>query len=78
MWFNNTKKTRRLRGDMIDVFKIFNGYENTEKYLLSVKEERRTRGRKITLAKKQCKIDIRNFHFHNEQKMNGRYYQLIV
>ena len=29
----------------------------------SVKEERRTRGHGITLAKKQCRLDIRKFSF---------------
>ena len=29
----------------------------------SVKEERRTRGHRITLAKKQCRVDIRTFSF---------------
>ena len=31
--------------------------------LISVKEERRTRGHGITLAKKQCRLDIRKFSF---------------
>ena len=31
------------------------------------KEEGRTRGHGITLAKKQCRLDIINFHFHKEQ-----------
>ena len=29
----------------------------------SVKEERRTRGHGVTLAKKQCRLDIRKFSF---------------
>ena len=41
-----------------------NGYENIDKNkFLTVKEERRTRGRGITLAKKQCRLDIRKFTF---------------
>ena len=44
------------------MFKILNGYENIERNILfSVKEERRIRGHGITLAKKQCGLDIRNF-----------------
>ena len=31
--------------------------------LLSVKEERRTRGHGVTLGKKQCRLDIRKFSF---------------
>ena len=35
----------------------------TEIFFFSVKEERRTRGHGITLAKKQCRLDIRKFSF---------------
>ena len=46
--------------DQIEVFKILNGYENIDRNkFLSVKEERRTRGHGVTLAKKQCRLDIR-------------------
>ena len=41
---------------------ILNGYGNIDRNLFfSVKEERRTRGHGITLAKKQCRLDIRKF-----------------
>ena len=30
-----TLKTRRLRGDQIEVFKILNGYENTDRNIFS-------------------------------------------
>ena len=52
-----TLETRRLRGDQIEVFKIL-----TE-YCFSVMEERRTRGHGVTLARKQCRLDIRTFSF---------------
>ena len=59
-----TLETRRLRGDQIEVFKILNGYENIDRTIFfSVKEERRTRGHGVTLAKKQCRLDIRKFSF---------------
>ena len=32
-------------------------------YFVSVKEERRTRGLGVTLAKKQCRLDIKKFSF---------------
>ena len=58
------KETRRLRGDQIEVFKILNGYENIDRNIFfTVKEERRTRGHGVTLAKKQCRLDIRKFSF---------------
>ena len=44
------RKTRRLEGGQIEVFKILNGYENIDKHIFSVKDERRTRGQG---AKKQ-------------------------
>ena len=53
-----------LRGDQIEVFKILNGYENIDRNIFfTVKEERRTRGHGVTLAKKQCRLDIRKFTF---------------
>ena len=59
-----TLETRRLRGDQIEVFKILNGYENIDRNIVfTVKEERRTRGHGVTLAKKQCRLDIRKFSF---------------
>ena len=58
-----TLETRRLR-DQIEVFKILNGYENIDRNIFfTVKEERRTRGHGVTLAKKQCRLDIRKFSF---------------
>ena len=42
----------------------------TEIFLFfSVKEERKTRGHGITLAKKQCRLDIRKFSF-SQRKVN--------
>ena len=59
-----TLETRRLRGDQIEVFKILNGYENIDRNIFfTVKEERRTRGHGVTLAKKQCRLDIRKISF---------------
>ena len=41
-----------------------NGYENIDRNgFFSVKEERSTRGHVITLAKKQCRLDIRKLSF---------------
>ena len=55
-------ETRRLTGDQIEVFKILNRYENSNRNIcFSVKEERRIRGHGVMLAKKQCRVDIRTF-----------------
>ena len=44
--------------------KILNGYENIDRNMFfTVKEERRTRGHGVTLAKKQCRLDIRKVSF---------------
>ena len=63
-----TLETRRLRGNQIEVFKILNGYGNIDRNIVfSVKEEIRTRGHGIALAKKQCRLDIReHFNFNKE------------
>ena len=46
------------------MFKILNGCENIDRNIVfSVKEKRRTRGHGVTLAKKQCRLDIRKFSF---------------
>ena len=64
-----TLETRRLRGDQIEVFKILNGYENIDRNLFfTVKEERWTRGHGVTLAKKQCRLDIIIFIFTKDSK----------
>ena len=34
MWFNKAR-TRRLRGDQIEVFTILNGYENIDRNIFS-------------------------------------------
>ena len=59
-----TLDTRRLRGDQIEVFKILNGYENIDRNIFfTIKEERRTRGHGVILAKEQCRLDIRKISF---------------
>ena len=80
MWFNNprdkavklsvskcgltTLETRQLRRDQIEVFNIFNGYENIDRNIfLSLKKDNRTRGHEITLVKDQCRLEIRKYSF---------------
>ena len=57
-----TLETRRLRGDQIEVFKILNGYENIDRNIFFTVKEERTRGHGVTLAKKQCRLDIRKWN----------------
>ena len=59
-----TLKTRRLRGDQIEVFKILNGYENIDRNMFfSLKKDSRTRGHEVKLVKDQCRLDIRKHSF---------------
>ena len=39
----------------------------TDNIFFTVKEEKRTSGHGVTLAKKQCRLDIEFFYFHKEQ-----------
>ena len=42
-------KTRRSRGDQIEVLKILNGYENMDRNIFfSLKKDSRTRGHEVT------------------------------
>ena len=85
-----TLETRRLRGDLIEVFKILNGYENIDRnFFFSFKKDNRTRGHEVTLVKDQCRLDIRKYsttletisgstHSHRGQSMNGTNYLQVV
>ena len=57
-------KTRRLRGDQTELFKILNGYENIDRTMFfSLKKDSRTRGHEVKLVKDQCRLDIRKHSF---------------
>ena len=57
-----TLKTRRLRGDQIEVFKIVNSYEGIDRNMFfKRKEGSRTRGHKADLLKEQCRLDMRKY-----------------
>ena len=57
-------RTRRLRGDQIEVFKISNGYENIDSNIsFEIKQRKITRGHNIKLVKKQSRLDVRKFSF---------------
>ena len=60
-----TLETRRLRGDQIEVFKILNGYVNIDRIFFPGKEERRTRGHGVTLAKKHVSFSQRTVNEWN-------------
>ncbi|XP_060069821.1 uncharacterized protein LOC132549871 [Ylistrum balloti] len=60
-----TLKFRRMRGDMIEVFKILKGiYDPTvTTQLLELNNTSTTRGNSLKLAKKQCTKDIKKYSF---------------
>ena len=59
-----TLETRRLRGDHTEVSKILNGYGDIDRNIFfSAKEDRRTRGHEVTLAKEQYRLDFRTLSF---------------
>ena len=63
-----TLETRRLRGDQIEVSNILNWYGHIDINIsFSAKEERRTRGHGVILAKKQCRLDISYSNFYKVQ-----------
>ena len=55
-----TLETRRLRGDLIEVFKILNGYEDIDSNIVfKLKEDSMARGHKAALVKPRCRLDNR-------------------
>ena len=53
-----TLKTRILRADQIEVFKVMNGYEDVDgNVMFKLKEGSRS------LVKEQCRLDMRKYSF---------------
>ena len=60
-----TLETRRLRGDMIEVYKIMTGKEGLDKDLFFKRAGRISRGHKYKLEKFGSRLDIRKYCFSN-------------
>ncbi len=61
-----TLKFRRLRGDMIETFKILNGiYDSKTTEGLFTMNRNTTRGHSMKVMKQRCKLDVRKYFFTN-------------
>ena len=59
-----TLEVRRIRGDLIEVYKILNGFENIDwKLLFTRAKYDGTRGHSMKLEKKAFRLDIRKYFF---------------
>ena len=58
-----TLETRRLRGDLIEVLKIFKGFDNLDRSKFFELSNAYTRGHSLKLVKPRCPLDIRKFSF---------------
>jgi len=64
-------ETRRLRGDLIEVFKIFKGFDNVNYSQFFSRSSTGLRGHEFKLQKPQIHLDIRKHFCHLELLMNG-------
>ena len=58
-----TLETRRIRADLIEVFKIFNGYEGLDKLEFFRLNPRISRGHKFKIIKPRARLDIKKYSF---------------
>ena len=58
-----TLETRRLRGDLIEVFKIFKGFDKLEPERFFMVNDSGTRGHDLKLFKPRCRLDCKKFAF---------------
>jgi len=74
-----TLETRRLRGDLIQVFKIFKGLNNVQYSDFFIMADTELRGHELKVYKPQVHLDIRlyvNISFQSELLMHGIIYRL--
>jgi ribonuclease P/MRP protein subunit RPP40 len=60
-----TLETRRVRGGLIEVFKIMKGLENVNKEQIFIMDKGCTRGHELKLFKPSCRLDCRKYAFSN-------------
>ena len=76
LWFllYDVHETRRLRGDLTEVFKILKGYENIDQEVFLDMSQSSLRGHSFKLNKKKVRLDVAKFSFSNRVvgwKMNA-------
>ena len=62
-------KKRRLRGDLIEVFKVLHGFSKWQHNLDVAVQVHNTRGHMFKLEKSRCRLDIRK-HFFTQRVIN--------
>ena len=76
--FNGTSKTtrlkkfglttlerRRLRGDLIEVYKLFKGYDDVEFNVFFKLSSTHLRGHELKIYKSRTQLDVRKYFHHN-------------
>ena len=58
-----TLETRRIHGDLIEVFKIFTGFEDVDAELFFLKSELSLCGHELKLVKPRARLDVRKYFF---------------
>ena len=58
-----TLESRRIRGDLIEVYKIFKGFDNLDPTVFFELSTAPTRGHSLKLVKPRCRLDVRKFSF---------------
>jgi len=56
-------ETRRLRGDLTEVFKMFKGFDNLDPLMFFELNTAPTRGHSVKLIKPRCHLDVRIYSF---------------
>jgi hypothetical protein len=67
-------ETRRLRGDLIEVFKIIKEFDDLDPNIFFERSQANKRGHSLKLLKPRCQLDTRKFSFaHRIDKfLHGR------
>jgi len=78
-----TLETWRLRGDLIEVFKILKAYENIDQEVFFDMSQSSLRGHSLKLKKKRVRLDVAKFSFSNGGKWmeylgRGNYFGMFI